>query len=237
LNIIGEPVSQEIAGSLMREWQAEGAGIGSLQGLSKVNVKAPLESLHGSQVILAEKPDHLRAETLGPFGTPILLLSADGTNLAVSLPSQNLFYTGSATPENLDLFVHLPLRPSDLVNVLLYQPPVINSWKNEAFTLRDGGWLLILYGASQRQELVFNTHRQLVESSYFERNDMFLKINYDRFIEREGQFPRLLSLEIPQKQANITLEFSDLELNAKIRDGLFHLEPPPGAKVVYLSGD
>jgi len=236
-NIIGEPVSQAVADGLMQEWSTHTNSLNSVQGLAKVNVQTPLDSVHGNQVILTEKPDHLRAETLSPFGTSMMLLAADGTTLGVSLPSQNLFYTGDATPENLDLFVHLPLRLRDLVEVLLYQPPILNSWKEEAFTLQDGGWLLIRQGTSQRQELVFNPARQLVEVSYFMHNDMFLKISYARFPNQGEPFPRLLKLEIPEKQATISLEFSDLELNAKIRNGIFQLAPPPGAKVVYLPSE
>jgi hypothetical protein len=236
-NIIGTPLSQSFAEGLMREWQESSGKINSLQGLAKVQVQAPLNSLQGSQVLLAEKPDHLRAETLSPFGFPLLLLVANGDNLGVSLPSQNLYYLGAATAENLNLFVHLPLRPVDLVGALLYQPPLINAWKEEAYALQEGGWLLVRHGASLRQELIFNPDRQLAEASFYENNDLSLRINYAKIEQGDVWFPRRLILEIPATYATITLDFTDLAFNAAMRPGVFQVTPPPGAKIVYLADE
>lgn len=236
LPLLGEPVSPTFAEELMQAWSEQAAKVSSLQGLAKVKVQAPLNALNGSQVILAQKPDRLRAETLSPFGSPMLLLAADGGTLEVSLPGQNVYYTGAATPANLDLFVHMPLRLSDLVDVLLYQPPLITAWKEEAYSLQKGGWLLVRYGTLRRQELVFNPQRQLVEVSYYEDNDLFMKINYAQFPEQGERFPHQLNLEIPDNHTTISLEFSDLETNKELRPGIFQLEPPPGARMVYLNG-
>jgi hypothetical protein len=236
-NIIGAPLSRSFADSLIREWQESSSRVYSLQGLAKVQFQAPLNSLQGSQVLLAEKPDHLRAETLSPFGSPLLLLVADGGNLGVSLPSQNLYYTGAATAENLDLFVHMPLRPADLVGVLLYQPPLISAWKEEVYALREGGWLLVRYGTSLRQELVFNPGRQLAQASFYENNDLTLRVNYAQIELGSVWFPRRLSLEVPEKHATISLDFTDLDLNTAMRPGVFRVTPPPGAKIVYLADE
>lgn len=232
--VLDAPVSRAFADSLMQEWSASAARVTSLQGLAQVRVQAPLNSLHGSQVILAEKPDRLRAETLSPFGAPLLLLAADGGKLGVLLPAQNVYYTGAATPANLDLFVHMPLRLPDLVEILLYQPPLLDAWKEEAFTLQEGGWLLVRHGTLRRQELVFNPGRQLVEVSFFEQNDLVLKVNYGQFPVEGNRFPHLFRLELPASRATVTLEFADLQTNGTLRAGIFQLTPPPGARVVYL---
>lgn len=236
-DIIGAPLSQSFAESLMRDWQESSGKVNSLQGLAKVQVQAPLNSLQGSQVLLAEKPDHLRAETLSPFGSPLLLLVADGDNLGVSLPSQNLYYTGAANAENLNLFVHMPLPPADLVGALLYQPPLINAWKEEVYALQQGGWLLVRQGTSLRQELVFDPDRRLVEASFYENNDLSLKISYSKIELQDVWFPRRLTLEVPATHATITLDFTDLALNTAMRPGVFQVTPPPGAKTVYLADE
>ncbi len=184
--------------------------------------------------MLAELPDRLRAETLTPFGVPMLTLAVSGDQLGVHLSAQNLYYLGTASPQNLGQFVNIPLDPEDLVRVLLYQPALITAWKEEAFTLNDGGWLLIRSGAEQRQELVFNTERELVEVAYFVENDLKLRVNYAQLSDHARPYPAYVKLELPEKYAKIHLEFTDYETNAKIRDDLFILAPPPGAKVVYL---
>lgn len=234
---LGETVSQSFADGLMQEWLTNASRINSLQGLANFNLRAPLNNLQGTQVILAAKPDRLRAETLSPFGAPLLLLVADGETLGVLLPAQNLYYSGTATPANLSLFLHMPLRPADLVGVLLYQPPLLTAWREESFTLEEGGWLLVRHATLQRQELVFNASRQLVEVSFYESNDLVLKITYGQFDAMEGFFPRRLALELVAKKATLSLEFSDLETNRDARPGVFSLSPPAGATVVYLPDD
>lgn len=231
---VGEPVSQSFASELMQEWQELSARVESVKGLAKVEVKVPWKSLTATQVLLAEKPGHLRAETLSAFGSPLLLLAVDDGKLGVSLPPQNIFYTGAATPENLALFVHIALLPNDLVGALLYSPPLIDAWKEEAFTLQEGGWLLVRHGALRRQELVFNPLRQLVEVSYLEKNELFMRISYADFSALDDFFPHRFQFELPGEGSSVNLEFSDLETNGVLRQGIFQLAPPQGAKVVYM---
>lgn len=232
--LIGGQVSQSIADGLMQEWHENSARVTSVQGLAKVQVRTPEHSLNGTQVILAEKPDRLRAEILSPFGTPMLLLAADGKNLGVLHPSRNLFYTGAATPENIGRFVRIPLRLDDLVSVLLYQPPTIKASSEEAFELKEGGWLLVRHMSPRRQELTFNPLRQLVEVSYFDRDTLTLKITYGKFTEEGGRFPHFFDIEIPGHKTTAKLEFSDPDTNGQLRPGIFQLSPPTGVTVIPL---
>jgi hypothetical protein len=111
---------------------------------------------------------------------------------------------------------------------------MIESWKKEAFTLKAGGWLLIHSGTLQRQELIFNDMQELIEVSYFKDNDLFLKVQYAEFSESDSSYPKRLTLEIPEKYATVTLDFSDVETNGQIRPELFKVAPPASARVVYL---
>ncbi|MCK4508010.1 MAG: DUF4292 domain-containing protein, partial [Desulfuromonadales bacterium] len=204
------------------------------QGLAKVKVHSPEKSMNGTQVILAEKPDRLRAETLSLFGSPVLLLAADGERLGVLLPTRNIYYTGAASPANLGRFIRIPLRLSDLVSVLLYQPPMIDARSEKAFELEEGGWLLIRSGSSRHQELTFNSDRQLVEVSYFDRDKLLLKITYGKFDEAGDHFPLFFGIELPGQKTTASLEFSDPETNGKLKAGIFQLTPPAGVTIVFL---
>lgn len=231
---LGPPVSSDFADALMQDWQDKSSQVTSIQGLATVNLKAPLNNINATQVILAELPDRLRAETLSPFGVPMVLLVANGEKMGVLLSSQNLYYQASATPKNLGTFVNLPLELSDLVGVLLYRPPVIETSNKEAFKLKGGGWLLVRRTALQRQEFVFDALRQLVEVSYYEDNDLVVKVHYAQFSDTENHYPTLLTLEVPDKYATVTLEFSDVKTNGQIRPELFKIEPPVNARVVHF---
>ena len=231
---LGKPVSQSFADGLIQEWHDNAAQISSVQGLAEVRVKAPMTSINGVQVVIAEKPDKLRAETLSPLGMPMVSLTTANGQLGVLLTAQNLYYTGVATPENLEQFINIPVDVSDLVSLLLYQPPLIEVWKEEAFNLKEGGWLLVRHGTLKRQELVFDQGRQLVEVSYYRNNDLLIKAAYAKFIEQGMRYPALLTLEIPKKYATVRLDFSDVETNGQLRSGIFEIKAPVGAKIVYL---
>jgi len=230
----GEQISQSFADGLMQEWLDNSDLISSVQGLARIEVNAPMTSIKGGQVIIAEKPDRLRAETLSPFGIPMVSLTADDGQLGVLLATQNLYYTGAATPENLEQFAHIPLNVPDLVSLLLYQPPPIEAWKVEAFNLKDGGWLVVRYGTLQRQEYIFNQSRQLVEVSNFKKNELQVKAEYAKFREQGALYPAMLTLDLPGKYATINLDFSDVETNGRLRPGVFDVKPPVGAKVIFL---
>ena len=231
---LGAPVSRSFADDLLRESADNSALISSVQGLARVEVKAPMTSFNGSQVVIAAKPDKLRAETLNPFGMPLVSLTAADGRLGVLLTAQNLYYIGAASPENLAQFAHVPLEVQDLVSLLLYQPPLIEAWKEEAFNLKDGGWLLVRHGTMQRQELVFDRDRRLIETAYFKDNDLLVKAAYANFITQGVLYPALLTLDVPEKYATVSLGFSDLETNGRLRPGVFDVRAPAGAKVVYL---
>ncbi|GEM_PF-1105915 len=234
---VGESVGQGFADGLIQEWYEASVQVTSVQGLARVKVHTPEKSLNGTQVILAEKPNRLRAETLSPFGSPILLLAVDGKNLGVSLPSRNIFYTGEATDANLGRFVQIPLRLTDLISVLLYQPPMIDVFSEEAFALQEGGWLVVRKSSLRRQELIFNQVRQLVEVSYYDGDKLSLKINYGKFTKDGGRFPHLFGIELPEAEITASLKFSDLETNGPLRSGIFELTPPKGATIVSLDAE
>ncbi len=231
---LGPPVSSDFASELLQAWQKKTTQNVSVKGLAKVEIRAPMNDINGTQVVLAESPDRLRAETLTPFGVPMLTLAVEGDQLGVHLPAENLYYLGTASSENLGKFVNIPLEPADIVSVLLYQPSIIKASKEEAFALTDGGWVLVRSGGNQRQELVFNAEGHLVEVAYFVDRDLKFKINYSQLNSEVRLYPAHIRMELPDKYATISLEFTDYEINGQIRESLFTLHPSSGAKVVYL---
>jgi outer membrane lipoprotein-sorting protein len=230
----GDPVDVQVGQSLKKGWLQVAEDIQSIQGLAQVHVQAPLSSMTGQQVLLVNKPDKIRSETLSPFGIPIMTFTANSGQLNVLLPSQNTYYRGAASPENLSLFAQIPLDIPSLIEILLYQPPLIDAWQEKTYRLDNEGWILIRYGTLRRQELVFNNSRRLVEVAFFDDNALKIRIRYKHFVESSDQYPRKLILELPEKHAKIELDFSSVKVNAPFKQGVFNLIPPQGANVVYL---
>ncbi|MCL2669092.1 MAG: DUF4292 domain-containing protein [Syntrophaceae bacterium] len=73
--------------------------------------------------LMIQQPDRLRFESLPPLGPPDFFLSIDQGELAVFVPAKNVFYRGRATATNISRFLHLALPPTELVSLLLGQPP------------------------------------------------------------------------------------------------------------------
>jgi len=235
------PVSQpgtlaagETGRTLLAEWLRRSAQPQSVQGVAKVRVQTPQRTLNGTQVIVAGAPDQLRAETLSPFGTPLLVLAANGTQLAVLLPGDNLFYHGQATPENLGRFTRLPLRLADLVGILLSRPPLLTYQQLDAFALADGGWRIELEAGQRRQLLHFDAALRLVEVHYLTAGVLQLQLVYGDYAESGDNLPRRIELKLPLQQTQASLLFNELEADRQLLPALFTLEPPPGATIIGL---
>jgi hypothetical protein len=231
--LVGEPVSRDFTDALMRDWYQSSEQNESMSGLAKFEMVTPERSMSGNQVLLIEKPDRLRAEVLSLFGSPLLLLAADGEELDVLLPFENEFYTGSASPENLGRFVRLPLQLKDLVKILLYQPPMIAAERVAGYDLNGDGWLVERQNPPYRQELFFDAQKRLVEVNYYNRSGLSLAIEYGKFSD-EDPMPQQFEIRFPRHETTASLKFSDLEVNGKLDPNLFQLTIPRGAEVISL---
>jgi hypothetical protein len=206
----------------------------SLQGVAKVKLHTPERSISGTQILLVGVPDRLRAETLSPFGTPLMVMAANGSELAVLLPGDNRFYLGSATPENIGRFTRLPLRLADLVGILLFHPPRIAYQKLHASAGADGGWLVVLDAGPRRQELHFDAGRRLVGTDYFYNDELQLHLAYGEFAAEPLNLPRRIDLVLPLQQTEVSLVLREIEVDRPFLPGVFTLAAPPGAAVINL---
>ena len=230
----GTLAAAETGRTLLAEWLRRSAEPQSLQGVARVRVQTPERTLNGTQVLLVGAPDRLRAETLSPFGTPLLVLAANGKDLAVLLPGDNLFYHGRATPENLGRFTRLPLRLADLVGILLSRPPLLSYQQLDAFALADGGWRIELEAGQRRQLLHFDAALRLVEVHYLTAGVLQLQLVYGDYAESVDNLPRRIELKLPLQQTQASLLFDELEADRQLLPALFSLEPPPGATIIGL---
>lgn len=228
------PAPPDTAQRLLTEWVGKSARFETLRGLAQVKIKAPDHSFSATQAVLAERPAKLRAEALGTFGTPLLLLTTDGDDLGVLVPSRNTYYFGRADAGNIGLFTQIPVDAVSLVQILLYSPPLPAYDEINAWLLGNGGWLLELSSWTKRQELVFDTERRLVESRYFDGNQLNLKLAYSDFTGNDSGFPRRIRIDLLQYDAQANIVFSELETNQELSPELFRPEPPRGIKMYDL---
>ena len=229
------PVEQEAR--LWERLRDNGRQYQSLRGLAKVQVSWQGKNANVTQVLVVEKPDRFRAETLNPFGfgSPLLLMATDGRQLAVMVPGEGRMFRGEATSRNLQRFTQVPLYLEDLVQFILYQVPVIAHDERRAYLVADGRMQLELRdGDRRRQELYFNPAEQLLETAYYDGDELTLRVRYDSFSPGEDSFPLSATLEMPGRKARASLVFSELQTNVAPEMALFLLGTPPGYEEIPI---
>ncbi len=214
--------------ALLQRLQINASAFNSLRGMARIRTEDPNGSASARQVLLLAKPGRLRAEVLGPFGQPLLLLAARDDVLRVSLPREQRFLQGTATPERIARFTRAALTAEQLVRLALYDVPLI-AYRDSALTQHEQSYRLLLNGDdSRRQQLDFDASGRLVKAIYFRDETALLTVAYDRFDENQSGFPQRVSVTMPVQEASFSLAYSDVELNPQLSADHFILQPPAG---------
>lgn len=219
---------------LLQRLQANANAFSSLRGMTRIRTNDPNGSASARQVLLLAKPSRIRAEVLGPFGQPLLLLTAHDGELSVLLPREQRFLQGAATPQRIARFTRAALTAEQLVRLALYDVPLI-AYSDSVLTRHEQSYQLLLRGAdSQRQQLDFDASGRLLKAIYLRGLDPLLKVVYDRFDGDLQGFPRQVSVTMPEQAASFSLAYSDVELNPELAAENFILQPPAGVVTEVL---
>lgn len=225
------PMLPDLEQKLLGQLRDSGRTFSSLEGLAKVEVVAPERKVSTNQILFAEKPGRLRTEILSPFGTPLMLIATDGQELTAYLPGDGLFYRGEATDANIQRLLRIPLRLDDLVDIVLYAPPLFDYSSVKAGVESDRHYLLTLdEEGAYRQEFRFDRELNLVGARYRMGNEKLLEVNYE-FRSLRSVYPQKIKAEMPQHESSLAVTFSDVETNVDIRSDRFLLSPPAGVQV------
>ncbi len=206
------------------------ASFTSLKGIARIILREKGEkTVKGKHILLVKKPRQVRTEILGLFGQPMAVAVVDGASVSLLVPRERVLYTGEASPRNIQRILRIPLKVKDLVNFILYQVPVIE-YRNAVLSfLPEDGFRLILQGKELvEEELDFDDDKKLVKALFRNGSEEVLTVRYGNFSEEENPFPQRLELSLHQKGTEARVEFSSLQTNVDIDDGLFRLEKPEG---------
>ena len=210
-----------------------------LKGVAKIKVESPDEKFSVKELVVVERPGCLRLETLNPLGHPEFFAVTDGKELFLFSPSENKFYRGVASPENVSLFIPLNLNLEEMVSILLGNIPLIDYDAEQIDCQTEGGCCLLTLSSEDgrlKQVLKVSYSKQkVVESKTYEEGSLILSTRYGRYDEMgETLFPRDIDVSMPCDKTKVTIKFKKIEFPSTINPAEFKLTPPQGVEVVPL---
>ncbi|MDT8419582.1 MAG: DUF4292 domain-containing protein [Desulfuromonadales bacterium] len=206
----------------------------SLDGEARVGVTVADKFFSSQQFLLVDRPDRLRIDALSSFGQLLLQLAVDRDEMMVFLNTTvpGRYYRGAASDANLWRFTRLPIGLEQMLELLLYDPPLIASAALRVAHHPQGA-LLSLDGGSQRQEIVFDRRWRPVFISYFDRDQLSLQVGYEKFSEVSG-FPSRIRIEIPGQKTSASVRFSEVRTNVAIPAERFSFVQPANTTLENL---
>jgi hypothetical protein len=204
----------------------------SLQGVARLRVVDPDERRSTRQVLLVERPDRFRAEVLGLFGQPLLVVTGGAGMLSALAPGEGRYYSGTATPERLWRLVRLPLALPDVVRLMLHDVPWASGRPAGVEVVGDR-YRLTLEGADGRRRLWFDGDLRVRRAALYRDEKLLLDVAYDDLRDKDG-LPLRMRLTLPELRTEVVLELSGVRTNADIAPERFSIKVPPATEVVPL---
>ena len=204
----------------------------SLKVFASVSYKGVDGSGGFKEAILVQRPHRLRLETISPFGA-VLIVTADGEDMAGYDPRGGIFFTGRSSKKNLLRLIQIPLELGEVTTLLLGLPPVKvgEAWKWDGNTAFRGLW----HGGEDRIEF----DRRIGTAVKWERygRDGLLEIRTsfsDFFPASAGLFPLNISIEAPEASRQLEIRYQEPEVNISLPSTLFVQKKPASAREILL---
>lgn len=209
----------------------------SLRAESHISVSGAQRSGSAREVLLVQRPDQLRVEVFSLLGTAFVLTATDG-HLAAYVRSENRFYRGPATPDNLARYTGVPLAVPDVVELLMGVPPQRSVGYGSVFWDPVKGQVRLWQSTSRGVQVVAFAGSPLVPAGVEERSrdDRLLwRASFSDYVAVGAlSVPRSIHFEIPDLQEHVDIELDSPEVNRPLAESLFALNAPPGSEEVRL---
>ncbi|MGH7896440.1 MAG: hypothetical protein ACREQQ_00690, partial [Candidatus Binatia bacterium] len=192
--------------TLLRKLEERSAALRTFRALAELDYSGPKGKAHVREIVLVQRPDHLRIEMMSVFGVA-LQVTSDGREIHAYHRGEKTFYRGKATVENLARFTRLDLDLREIADLLVGLPPgrrrltgtaispdeASRSWQVSG-RLPDGGELRIWFGADDL--LPARAER------YGDDGNQVYSALYSGYIEAAGvAIPQQIEFEAPAEQA------------------------------------
>lgn len=186
--------------------------------------------------LILQKPSFLRLEALPVIGTPDFFLSATPKEMRIWIPSQNEFYAGSPSAENMARFLPWALDLEDLVMILSGSCPRLDA---DGLTYRhseEGGGLRVdMKTPSGTSQTIWMEKSgpltRLVR--YAPDGKEIYSVRYEGYASSLA-LPGKILLQWADREASLRVEYDDLKIEPSPDPSVFTLPVPDGVKILRL---
>ena len=221
--------------------QARAASLQSVRGEAKVELFSEEGYTPFSLVAVAARPDRLHLEVLSPFDMPLGILTADTGSFQLYSLEEKLFLHGPASAENIARLIPLPLPPAELVELLLGSVPLLPDPQELRWDPTRGCYeLQVALAEGPRQRLWLDPRDLTPRESRYESptGELLYRLQLEEPSTLPGhpgvRLPRLIKVEMPAREIELSLRWQDRELNVEIPPAAWTQQPPRGAEVRRL---
>lgn len=201
--------------------------------------------IKGSALFLIERPDKLRFDIISPAGNPIATMVSDGKCLSLLDLSQQVFFQGEPSAENIGKLFGISVGSDDMIKALLGQTPILESPEKQKVKYEKGQWVLTLTKGDFKQTLRYDADTSYLKDSTLEQNGAVVyHIVYEEYQEARGLKGSALPMEIlferPSEKSDLKIkvlrdkdeEDDPLEINKTLPETALTLTPPQGVEII-----
>lgn len=218
------PFPLEEASQRLEPIRRQALAVARYQAVVRVRGRGPEGRFSGTLMVAFERPERLRVELLGPFGSSRwIALVAEG-EITVLFPSRREFVRESAVPAVLDALVGVGWSPDEAMAVLAGAGlPLDESTPTTAFQERD----------TVRVNLAADCFLRLRGPEVIEASKGGYRVRYPAPWRSKGKAAPE-RIEVVSEDISATLAVSDLDINVPLDAEVFRLEIPAGTSRVGL---
>lgn len=225
---------------ILKKVLSKGKEINDLKGIAIASITNAEKNYNFKEIIIVQRPSSLRMETLGFFGQPLFFLTSKDNQLSILSLTENKFYRGKFTSDNLSLVLPLYLKPADLFSILLGVVPLIDYIDTDIGLIQDENLYIVRFmqkGGTASQILWIEPFNFsiLKSETYDSSGNPALTVKFDNYKIINGfMFPMSTSISLPSSLTNILINYSELEINTGVKSNSFDLDIPPGVEIIYM---
>jgi outer membrane lipoprotein-sorting protein len=228
-----EPVDLPV-GPILQRLDEKRVSLSSFRASGTLRLEGKGRQWSGRALLLSKFPHRLRLELLNFFGQPVLYLVSDGEEVVTWTPGENAsrrFALGKA----IATLTSLPLPDDEAMLLLAGAVPEFEYQETQLCRdPQDGDFVLSLEdqtrGEMERIWLAPDT-ATVRRLERIQGGRSLLDATFSEFADTNGcPYPREVKIEVAG--VHLALRYQVFVPNVRLDDAVFHLELPPGVKIM-----